>query len=97
MHESRISPEAKAVLEAHLDVERDPSLAIRSVYGEYFPWLYVYDPAWALGLVDRLFPLGDPPAAYTSHDRDAVAHADRIIDHLTKLGLEQYRSSPQPT
>jgi hypothetical protein len=54
--DSRVPPEAKAVLEEHLDADRDPSLTVRSVYGWNFPRLYVYDPAWASGLVGRLFP-----------------------------------------
>jgi hypothetical protein len=54
---SRIPAECKAVLEAHLDPMHDPSLTVRSVYGRFFPWLYIYEPAWATGLLDRLFPL----------------------------------------
>ena len=63
---SRISPECKTVLEAHLDPQRDPSLTVRSVYGHFFPWLFVYDPAWAIGLCERLFPVKDPERRYAA-------------------------------
>src|ERR1039458_2855918 len=63
---SRIPDEAKRVLESHLDVTRDPSLTIRSVYGQYFPWLFVYDPEWTFGLVARVFPADDPERRYAA-------------------------------
>jgi hypothetical protein len=36
------------VLNAHLDPEEDPSLAIRAVYGQWFPWLVLLDREWAV-------------------------------------------------
>ena len=74
-HSSRIPDEAKRVLESHLDVARDPSLAIRSVYGQYFPWLFVYDPEWTSGLVAQVFPADDPKrryAAWETYQANAV-------------------------
>ncbi|MFH0944696.1 MAG: hypothetical protein V2A76_05815 [Planctomycetota bacterium] len=49
-------PEAREALEHHLDPARDPSLAIRSVYGQYFPWLVLLDSTWATNSLDRVFP-----------------------------------------
>lgn len=49
-------PEVREVLEAHLDPATDPSLAIRAVYGQWFPWLVLLDRAWAADQVDRIFP-----------------------------------------
>lgn len=49
-------PELKDVLEAHLDPEHDPSAAIRSVYGRWFPWLCNLDRAWAEASIPRIFP-----------------------------------------
>jgi hypothetical protein len=53
-------PEVREVLEAHLDPARDPSLAIRAVYGQWFPWLVLLDRPWAGSQVPRIFPEGDP-------------------------------------
>jgi hypothetical protein len=33
-------PEVRAVLDEHLDVGREPTLTIRSIYGRHFPWLF---------------------------------------------------------
>ncbi|MBC7185948.1 MAG: hypothetical protein H5U38_02830 [Calditrichaeota bacterium] len=49
-------PEVREVLEAHLDPARDPSLAIRAVYGQRFPWLVLLDTEWARTHAGRIFP-----------------------------------------
>jgi hypothetical protein len=51
-------PEAQRVLELHLDVSRDDSYAVRSVYGQYLAWIIDVDEKWAAGLVPRIFPRG---------------------------------------
>ena len=63
---SRIPHETKDVLESHLNTARDPSLAVRSVYGQFFPWLLVYDPPWAKTLIDRIFPAKDADLRYAA-------------------------------
>jgi len=50
-------PEVKQVLDTHLVT--DPSLAIRSVYGRFFPWLYLIDPGWAQTNIINIFPTDD--------------------------------------
>lgn len=50
-------PELKEVLERHLDVARDPSPAIRAVYGQWFPWLALLDSEWAGQNVAKIFPI----------------------------------------
>ncbi len=49
-------PEVREVLETHLDPALDPSLAVRSVYGQWFPWLVLLDGKWATAHVPRIFP-----------------------------------------
>jgi len=48
--------EVRTALEAHLDPDNEPSLAVRSVYGRWYPWIAMLDPAWARANVDRMFP-----------------------------------------
>jgi len=48
--------EVRSVLDQHLDISKDPSLAIRSVYGRWFPWLHSLDPRWATANASRIFP-----------------------------------------
>ncbi len=49
-------PEVRGVLERHLDIQVDPSLAIRAVYGERLPWLVLIDPEWVSSNLGKLFP-----------------------------------------
>lgn len=49
-------PEVREVLKSHLDPVRDPALAIRAVYGQWFPWLALLDPEWSSSHVNLIFP-----------------------------------------
>lgn len=49
-------PEVQEALDNHLDPDREPSAAIRSVYGRCFPWLTSLDPVWAATNLPRVFP-----------------------------------------
>jgi hypothetical protein len=49
-------PEVRDILTAHLDPVRDPSPAVRSVYGRYFPWLALLDEHWAIEHAPKIFP-----------------------------------------
>jgi hypothetical protein len=57
------APEVFAVLDAHLEPERDPSAAIRSVYGEHFPFLLHLAPDWVQRRRERIFGLPDTEAS----------------------------------
>jgi hypothetical protein len=49
-------PEARAVLDAHLDLGRERSLAIRVVYGQYLPQLLFLDKEWSSRRLPEIFP-----------------------------------------
>jgi len=49
-------PEVQQILEQHLDPQKDPSLAVRSVYGEWFPNLYHIASDWTFQKIDQIFP-----------------------------------------
>lgn len=53
-----IMPEVRKVLNWHLDPSNDPSIAIRAIYGRFFPWLLLMDRKWVLDNLNRIFPLG---------------------------------------
>jgi hypothetical protein len=48
--------EAVAVLQRHLDPAEDSSLAIRAVYGQWFPSMVGLDEQWTREIRDRVFP-----------------------------------------
>jgi len=55
-------PELRVVLAKHLNIDIDPSLAIRSVYGRWFPWLNLIDHGWAEENKRKIF--SPDPARY---------------------------------
>ncbi len=48
-------PEVRGLLENHLDPKVEPAAAIRSVYGDWYPWIVLLDEGWAKANKDRIF------------------------------------------
>ncbi len=61
-------PEAREVLQDHLLPDREPSLAVRSVYGRWLPWLLLLDERWVLANITSILPTSPELAAF----RDAA-------------------------
>jgi hypothetical protein len=53
------TPEVREVLEYHLDIQHDPALAIRAVYGRQFPRLLFLDKNWTTSKVSLIFPIDE--------------------------------------
>lgn len=51
-------PEVREVLDTHLDIEKEPTLTIRSVYGRHLTSLASLDWDWLRTNVDRILPSG---------------------------------------
>lgn len=49
-------PEVREVLDKHLEPDHDRALAIRAVYGQWFPWLTQLDSEWATSRLQKVFP-----------------------------------------
>jgi hypothetical protein len=79
-------PEVQEILDAHLDPRRDPSLAIRAVYGWWFPWLVLLDAEWARSRLRKIFPREEAlqdlrNAAWTTYIIFCAAY-DNVFDVL---------------
>ena len=61
-----IPEEVKKILIEHLDSSKDPSLTIRSVYGRFLPWLFMYDQDWSKDLLKAVFPKDDIQLRYAA-------------------------------
>lgn len=58
-------PEVQTLLERHLDPTVDPSLAVRAVYGQWFPWIVLLDADWAVEHLRQIFPAeAEQPALF---------------------------------
>jgi len=63
-------PEVRQMLEAHLDPNRDSSLAVRAVYGRDLDLLFSLDPDWTSRNLSLIFPASHPElqrAAWTGY------------------------------
>jgi len=93
-------PEVRDVLDKHLDVKAEPSLAIRSVYGQWFPWLTMLDERWAGEKAERVFPLDEQYARFLAAAWDTYIVMNRPWDSLYRILRAQYatavRSLGQP-
>ncbi len=84
-------PEVREVLEAHLDLDRDPSYAIHSLYGQWFPWLALVDEAWAAQNVGRIFPADEDRFLYWEAAWEAYVSFCPPYDSALNLLKEEYR------
>jgi hypothetical protein len=56
VQEFGIMPEVREVLDWHLNPHNDPSLAVHSAYGQWFPWLVTLDQTWTIQRIPDIFP-----------------------------------------
>lgn len=85
--------EVRRVLEAHLDLAQDPSLAIRSVYGRWFPSLTYLDVEWTKDHVQAIFPRQDGLLRYRDAAWDTYLYycwPDEIVFDLLR---EEYKNA----
>lgn len=95
-------PRVQKILEAHLSINQDPSLAIRAVYGAWFSDIRWVDQDWADAAVSRLFPLELDKKAYFHASWSsfvAVSRADRELFGLLEKrylhGVELLANAPE--
>lgn len=86
-------PEAQRTLERHLDPSVDPSLAVRSVYGQFFPWLHLVDAGWAEANLRMVFP--DAPELREWFDAawDAYIVFTQPFDRMADVMNSAYRQA----
>lgn len=83
-------PEVREGLETHLDPARDPSLAVRSVYGQWFPWLVLLDEQWAREHASQIFPLNEQEQVYFEAAWNSYVVFNRPYDNVLDILREQY-------
>ncbi len=83
--------EVREVLEAHLDPDKDPSVAVRSVYGELFPWFVLLDRQWASVNVGRIFPAADDQRSWWDAAWETYIVACRPYDNVLAVLEAEYR------
>ncbi len=83
-------PEVQRVLEAHLDSRKDPSLAVRSVYGRLFPSLVFLDPRWTNDHIIAIFPHEESLRRYRDAAWDTFLVFCQVSPVVFKILKEEY-------
>lgn len=93
-------PEVRIALEDGLN---DPTRAVRAVYGQWFPWLYLLDPSWTEGQVSQIFPPNEAEmamwlASWTAYVRTSPPYSGvvpllrddyaRAVDRIAVVGRQ---------
>jgi hypothetical protein len=95
-------PEAREILERHLNSEADPSLAVRSVYGRWFASLFNLDRNWLGRNMPRIFPAEPESAELFAAAFDAFLAFTRpwpggfeLLGPIYRIGAERAGEEPR--
>jgi hypothetical protein len=83
-------PEVREVLDYHLDPGRDPSLAVRAVYGHWLPWLDSIDHQWGSQNKARIYSTEEAQADLWSAAWNAYIRFVRPYDNTLDLLYDEY-------
>jgi len=95
-------PEVRNVLDLHLDPGIDPSLAIRSVYGQWLNALLYLDLNWVSENLERIFPHGEEQrdlllAAWETHITfsNPTTHGFQLLREEYRRAIERIGTLPK--
>jgi len=84
-------PEVRTVLEKHLDLSEEKTFAIRAVYGQWLPWLILFDAGWVRRNMDKIFLLaGKPPQLFYEAVWNTYVVFCAPYDNVFEIIKEQY-------
>jgi hypothetical protein len=83
-------PEVRRVLDTHLNTTTDPSVAIRSVYGRWYPWLHLLDAHWAVSKLPDMFPADESLHRYRAAAWSAYVILCPAYDSIFEVLQEEY-------
>lgn len=86
-------PEVKNVLEVHLDTKKDPSLAVRSVYGQWLPWLVLIDSKWVRDHLEAIFPSQKSMRRYYDAAWETYVVFCHAYDNVFPILRKQYENA----
>jgi hypothetical protein len=88
-----VMPEVREVLDRHLDLEQEPRLTIRSVYGQQLSFLAGLDLEWFRANVKRILPLEQNAMAYFNAVWESFIVFNQPYDALLREIEPAYRKA----
>jgi hypothetical protein len=86
-------PEVRQVLERHLDTSQEPTLTIRSVYGQELSFLAWLDWEWFRANVGRILPLEQSDSKYFNAAWESFVVFNQPYDNLLRVLETAYRKA----
>jgi len=88
---SRMEKQVKDKLTEKLDKQADPSLAVHSLFGKYFPNLHYLDKQWANAHLEDIFPRQPGMSAYWEAAWDGYLFRSDFFGYLYRILKPYYR------
>jgi hypothetical protein len=85
--------EIQKVFDEKLDKDKDPSLAVHSVFGAYIPQIQLLSPEWLEKNLEKIFPVDDKKSKYWDAAWDAYILTSNLFKNVFKLLLPQYKKA----
>lgn len=85
------APEAKGVLDRHLDISIDPQLSTRSIYGRWIPWLILLDEKWVKEKIKTIFPSDPGLEKHRTAVWDTYVLYCGVFDKVFNVLFEEYQ------
>ena len=90
-HEQRMEPSVKAAFTDMLDKEKEPSVAVHSLFGEFLPNFLFLDRDWTVAHLDQIFPSQSERRPYwESAWQGYMLYCPRVHRELYELLHPQY-------
>jgi hypothetical protein len=83
-------PEVRKTLEHHLDPKHDPSLAVRSVYGQWLPNLITLDENWITKNLPKIFPADEASRDLLYAAWEAYIRSWGVYNNIFEVLREEY-------
>jgi len=83
-------PEVREVLEAHLAAGPEATAEVQAVFGQWFPWLLMLDPAWAAGQRGAVFPAEATRDHLRQAAWDTYLAVSPVFDQVFELLSSEY-------
>jgi len=85
--------EIQKVFDEKLDKDKDPSLAVHSVFGAYIPQMQLLSQEWLENNLEKIFPVDDKKSKYWDAAWDAYILTSNLFKNIFKLLLPQYKKA----
>jgi len=85
--------EIQMVFDEKLDKDKDPSLAVHSVFGAYIPQLQLISPKWLEKNLKKIFLVDQKKSKYWDAAWDAYILTSNLFKNVFKLLIPQYKKA----